>query len=75
MFTLFFSPERVTDYATAKKADTVRFGQYFNLMLEKGVYLAPSQFESAFLSIAHTRGEIEHTLAAAEESLRSVFNA
>ncbi|MGE5315893.1 MAG: glutamate-1-semialdehyde 2,1-aminomutase [Acidobacteriota bacterium] len=73
MFTLFFSADSVTDFQSAKKSDTARFGRYFNLMLEKGVYLAPSQFEAAFISAAHTRGEIEHTLAAAEESLRAVF--
>ncbi|HLP15968.1 MAG TPA: glutamate-1-semialdehyde 2,1-aminomutase [Bacteroidota bacterium] len=74
MFTLFFSGEAVTDYAFAKKADTKRFGRYYNLMLEKGVYLAPSQFEAAFISMAHTRADIEHTLAAAEESLCAVFS-
>jgi len=73
MFTLFFTPSAVTDYASAKKADTGRFGRYFNAMLSKGVYLAPSQFEAAFMSVAHTRGDIEHTLAAAEESLKSAF--
>ncbi len=74
MFTLFFTPSAVTDYASAKKADTGRFGRYFNAMLSKGVYLAPSQFEAAFMSAAHTRGDIEHTLAAAEESLKSAFS-
>jgi glutamate-1-semialdehyde 2,1-aminomutase len=74
MFTVFFTPSPVTDYTSAKKADTVKFGRYFNAMLEKGVYLAPSQFEAAFISTAHTRGEIEHTLAAAEESLKHAFS-
>jgi glutamate-1-semialdehyde 2,1-aminomutase len=73
MFTLFFTPSAVTDFASAKRSDTVRFGRYFNSMLEKGVYLAPSQFEAAFMSTAHTRGEIEHMLSAAEESLVSAF--
>ncbi len=74
MFTLFFTRERVTDFTSAKRSDTARFGRYFNAMLGKGVYLAPSQFEAAFISTAHTRGEIEHTLAAAEESLVSAFS-
>ena len=74
MFTLFFTHERVTDFTSAKRSDTARFGRYFNAMLGKGVYLAPSQFEAAFISTAHTRGEIEHTLAAAEESLVSAFS-
>jgi glutamate-1-semialdehyde 2,1-aminomutase len=73
MFTLFFTHTPVTDFTSAKKADTAKFGRYFNAMLEKGVYLAPSQFEAAFISTAHTRGEIEHTLAAAEESLKTAF--
>jgi len=67
MFTLFFSPEPVTDWESAKKCDTERFGRFFHFMLERGVYLAPSQFEAAFLSTAHTEDDIRETLAAARE--------
>jgi glutamate-1-semialdehyde 2,1-aminomutase len=70
MLTAFFTPEPVVDYTTAKKADTTRYGNYFRAMLERGVYLAPSQFEAAFISLAHTEEDIDRTLAAARESLR-----
>jgi len=68
MFTFFFAPGPVTDWESAKVSDTSRFGRYFRAMLERGVYLAPSQFEAAFLSAAHTDEDIEHTLAAAKEA-------
>jgi glutamate-1-semialdehyde 2,1-aminomutase len=67
MFTLFFSPEPVTDWDSAKKCDTERFGRFFHFMLERGVYLAPSQFEAAFLSTAHSEEDIRYTVAAARE--------
>jgi glutamate-1-semialdehyde 2,1-aminomutase len=67
MFTLFFSPDPVTDWDSAKKCDTERFGRFFHFMLERGVYLAPSQFEAAFLSTAHTEEDIRNTVAAARE--------
>mgnify|MGYP002802902269 FL=1 len=59
---LFFSPEPVTDYASAKKSDTKAFAEYFRKMLESGIYIAPSQFEAMFLSAAHTDEELEFTL-------------
>ncbi len=68
MFTLFFTAEPVTDYASAKRSDTNRFGRFYRAMLERGVYLAPSQFEAAFVSAAHTDQDIRHTVAAAEEA-------
>jgi len=61
MFTWFFTSEPVTDYETAKKSDTKRFGEFFHWMLERGVYLAPSQFEAAFMSAAHTEADIDYT--------------
>jgi glutamate-1-semialdehyde 2,1-aminomutase len=67
MFTLFFSPDPVTDWESAKKCDTERFGRFFHFMLERGVYLAPSQFEAAFLSTAHTEEDIRETVAAVRE--------
>ena len=69
MFTLFFTDAPVTDYASAKRADGDRYARFFRSMLERGVYLPPSQFEACFLSLAHLEAEVEETLAAAKESL------
>ena len=68
MFTYFFTDGPVTDWESAKKCDTARFGQFFRRMLESGVYLAPSQFEAAFVSAAHTDEDIDKTIAAAREA-------
>jgi glutamate-1-semialdehyde 2,1-aminomutase len=72
MWTLFFTDHKVVDYATAKTSDTKKFAAFFHAMLERGIYLPPSQFEAAFLSLAHTPDDIESTLAAARESLQSL---
>lgn len=69
MFTVFFGVDQVRDYATATQADTETFARYFRGMIEHGIYLPPSQFESAFISLAHTDDDIQATLRAA----RSVF--
>jgi glutamate-1-semialdehyde 2,1-aminomutase len=71
LLTLFFSSEPVTDYAAAKACDTKRFAGFFRGMLQRGVFLAPSQFEAMFVSAAHTDQDIDRTLAAFRESLRS----
>ncbi|HOJ02427.1 MAG TPA: glutamate-1-semialdehyde 2,1-aminomutase [Bacteroidota bacterium] len=70
MFTLFFTDAPVHNWDDAKRCDTARFGSYFSAMLDRGVYLAPSQFEAAFMSIMHSDEDIAHTLEAARESLR-----
>jgi len=70
--TLFFAAEPVTNYAGAKRSDTKLYARYFREMLERGIFLAPSQFEAGFVSAAHTKDDIERTIAAAEESLRAV---
>lgn len=67
MFTFFFTSEPVTDYESAKKSDTQRFGKFFHHMLQRGVYLAPSQFEAGFVSAAHSEADIRTTVAAARE--------
>ncbi len=67
MFGLFFAEEPVTDWNSAAKSDTERFGKYFQGMLERGVYIAPSQFEVGFMSAVHDAEEIEATIAAAAE--------
>lgn len=69
MMTLFFAPGPVTDYASAKTADTQKYAQFFRGMLERGVYFAPSQFEAAFVSAAHSDTEIDYTLEKAAEVL------
>ena len=69
MMTAFFTQEVVVDYATAKTSDTSRYATFFRGMLEEGVYLAPSQFEAAFVSTAHTDEDISHTIEAAEKAL------
>lgn len=65
MFGLFFAEEPVTNWETASRSDTARFARYFRGMLERGVYLAPSQYEAGFLSTAHGQLEIEATVRAA----------
>ena len=72
MFTLFFARRGVTDLVTASKANTKMFARFFNLMLENGVYLSPSQFEADFISLAHSTKEMEDTLEAAERSLKTL---
>ena len=70
MFGLFFSGERVDTYAQALACDTAAFNRFFHAMLERGVYLAPSAFEAAFMSSAHGDAEIAATVAAAREAFR-----
>ncbi len=67
MFTCFFTDRKVKDFESAKTSDTERFGKYFLSMLKNGVNLAPSQFEAAFLSLAHTKADINKTIEAATE--------
>jgi glutamate-1-semialdehyde 2,1-aminomutase len=68
IFCRFFTDREVTDYASAKTSDTKRYAKYFHAMLERGVYLAPSQFEVGFMSLAHTDEDIEKTVRAAREA-------
>jgi glutamate-1-semialdehyde 2,1-aminomutase len=64
MFTAFFTSTEVVDYETAKTSDTKRFATFFRVMLERGVYLPPSQFEAAFISAAHSEQTIRRTIQA-----------
>jgi glutamate-1-semialdehyde 2,1-aminomutase len=68
MFTWFLTDQPVTDYESARRADTGRFKQFFHSMLERGIYLPPSQFEAVFVSTAHTDADIECTVTAARDS-------
>jgi glutamate-1-semialdehyde 2,1-aminomutase len=72
MFGLFFTEGPVHNYDDAKKADLQKFGRFHRGMLERGVYLAPSQFEAGFTSLAHTDEDINRTLEAAREVLSSL---
>jgi glutamate-1-semialdehyde 2,1-aminomutase len=69
MWTCFFAKDEVFDYRTAKKADISRFGRVHRALLERGVYLPPSQFEAAFLSSEHGAKEIEATTTAFRAAL------
>ncbi len=68
MLTVFFVDTPVTDYASAKRADTERYARFFRAMLERDVYLPPSQFEACFVSLAHDEADLEATATAAAEA-------
>ena len=72
MMCTFFTEQPVTDYVSAKAVDTCTYGRFFHAMLQNGVYLAPSQFETAFMSLAHSDDDVERTIRAAEASLEAV---
>ena len=72
MFGMFFTGGPVHNYEDAKKADTAKFGRFHRGMLERGVYLAPSQYEAGFTSLAHTDADIDRTLAIAKEVLSNL---
>ena len=73
LLTLFFAAEPVRDFESAKRSDTAKFAAFFWEMLNHGILLAPSQFEAAFVSAAHTAEDIDRTVAACGESLAAVF--
>ena len=75
MFSIFFSAGMVKDYASSAASDQEAFKVWFRAMLEQGVYLAPSQFETLFLSLAHTDEDIDRTIAAAEKAFAEVKEA
>jgi glutamate-1-semialdehyde 2,1-aminomutase len=68
MMTWFFTDQAVTDAASARLSDAKRFAKFFHAMLERGIYLPPSQYEALFVSAAHTEADIARTLDAARES-------
>jgi glutamate-1-semialdehyde 2,1-aminomutase len=71
MLTGFFCAGPVTDYASAKRADTERYARFFHALCARGVYVAPSQFEAAFVSLAHTEADVDATVNAAADALSS----
>jgi glutamate-1-semialdehyde 2,1-aminomutase len=72
MFTWFFAKGPVSDWTSAAKSDTAAFGGFFRAMLENGIYLPPSQFEAAFLGAAHTKQDVDQTIAAAKHAFATV---
>lgn len=69
MFSFFFTEGPVTDYASATQSDTELFARWYRAMLKRGIYLAPSQYEAIFISLAHTEDDIDQTLAAAADAV------
>lgn len=72
MFTIFFNTDKVTDYQSALKSDTEKFSRFFSILLKNGVVFPPSQFESVFVSSAHTKSDIEKTLDVIEKGFKSM---
>ena len=73
MFTLFFTESEVVDFDTAKLSDTAKFAGYFGAMLERGIYLPPSQFEACFVSIAHSREDLDKTIGASRAAIGNLL--
>ena len=73
MMTLFFTEQEVTDYKSAVSSDTNLYGKFFNEMLNRGIYLAPSQFEAMFVSTAHSKEDLEKTVKAQYEAIKSIL--
>jgi glutamate-1-semialdehyde 2,1-aminomutase len=72
LLTLFFTSAPVRNYSDAKRSDANRYARFFREMLDRGVFLAPSQFEAAFVSAAHTSEDVTGTIAAARDSLEAI---
>jgi glutamate-1-semialdehyde 2,1-aminomutase len=70
--TIFFASGPVRNYADAKRSDAKRYARFFREMLDRGIFLAPSQFEAAFVSAVHTPADIDRALAGAHESLQAI---
>jgi glutamate-1-semialdehyde 2,1-aminomutase len=72
MYQIFFTNAPVTDYVCAKQSDTQMFTVYFQELLRQGVFIPPSQFETCFLSAAHTEDDLKHTISAFDKALSKV---
>ena len=75
MFTLFFTDRKVQSWDESKTCDTALYGRYFSEMLKRGIYLAPAQFEAAFMSVVHSDDDIARTIEANRESLQAVASS
>jgi glutamate-1-semialdehyde 2,1-aminomutase len=73
MMTLFFTHANVVDFATAKTSNIKLYAQYFKEMLERNIYLAPSQFEACFISLAHTKENLDRAIEASSDALKIIF--
>lgn len=73
MWTTFFTPQMVTDWTSANRSDRELYARFFHLMLDEGIYLAPSQFEAGFISLAHTDELIDRTIEAAHKALKELM--
>ncbi len=73
MFSLFFTNEKVIDFQSASTSDSKKFANYFKEMINLGIYIAPSQFEAGFISLAHSKNDIEKTLKANYTALKKVY--
>ena len=69
LWSIFFNPGPVASYQEAKNSDSERFAEFFHNLLEHGIYLAPSPFEAAFVSAAHSQDDLEQTLDAIKSAL------
>jgi glutamate-1-semialdehyde 2,1-aminomutase len=72
MFCTYFTEKEVVDYKTARLADTGKFSRFFTGLLERGIYTAPSQFEAGFISLAHSKADIDKTVRAAYETFKDI---
>ena len=72
MFQIFFTDVPVVDYSSAKKADMLKFKKLFEVLLKNGIFIAPSQFETIFLSYEHSKDDIQKTISAYEKALKAV---
>ena len=70
MISCFFTGEKVKDFQSATTSNVAQFKTYFHSMLEQGIYLAPSQFEACFLSLAHSEEDVEKTILASEKAFQ-----
>lgn len=75
LLTLFLGVDRVRDADEARRADSAAFAKFFHAMLERGIYLPPSQFEAMFVSLAHSDADLDATIAAARESLAAAVKS
>jgi glutamate-1-semialdehyde 2,1-aminomutase len=73
MLTVFFADDPVNDFDSAMRSDTGRYGQHYRQMLAKGIYLAPSQFETAFVSMAHTEKDLDTAAKMTEWSFKKLL--
>ena len=75
MFTVFFASAPVIDFQSAKNTNTARYGKFFNALLDRGVYFAPSQFEACFISLAHRQSDIKSTVQAVRGALKAIASS